>query len=252
MRLMLFAALGLLAGCAGGSPDQFATHAPSLKVGRAALDGGSPQIALQVANQTLQSSPSSVDAYLVQGGALAALGRPDEAEASFRHALALDAGSAEAKLGLGRLMLAKDPRAAELLFLDVLSTDARNPAALNDLGIARDLQGRHDDAQAAYRQALGLQPTNEAALVNLALSLALSGHAGAARDLLRPLADAADASPRVRHDFAAVSAMAGDRAGAEAAFQNDLSPEDLHDALESYGALSGARGRREGPGAGAP
>ena len=30
--------------------------------------------------------------------------------------------------------------------------------ALNDLGIARDLQGRHTDAQTAYREALGVNP----------------------------------------------------------------------------------------------
>ena len=47
--------------------------------------------------------------------------------------------------------------------------------ALNDLGIARDLQGRHTDAQTAYRSALGVDPDMRAAQVNLALSLAMSG-----------------------------------------------------------------------------
>ena len=47
--------------------------------------------------------------------------------------------------------------------------------ALNDLGIARDLQGRHTDAQMAYRQALGISPEMSAAQVNLALSLAMGG-----------------------------------------------------------------------------
>ena len=48
-----------------------------------------------------------------------------------------------------------------------------------------------------------------AAQVNLALSLAMSGQAGDAVQLLRPLASKPDASQQMRHDMAAVLMMSG-------------------------------------------
>ena len=46
-------------------------------------------------------------------------------------------------------------------------------AVLNNLGVALDLEGQHQQAQAAYRQALSAQPGLPAAMNNLALSIAL-------------------------------------------------------------------------------
>ena len=64
---------------------------------------------------------------------------------------------------------------------------------MTDLGIALDLQERHAEAQAAYRQALDAAPDLDAARVDLGLSLALSGDGAAGAQVLRPLAASADA-----------------------------------------------------------
>jgi cytochrome c-type biogenesis protein CcmH/NrfG len=102
---------------------------------------------------------------------------PDAAAESYSEALRLDPKSVLARIGLGRLRLAGDPTAAETLFLEALQRQPHNAVALNDLGIARDLLGRHQDAQTAYRQAIGLEASMSGAEVNLALSLAMSGRA---------------------------------------------------------------------------
>jgi Flp pilus assembly protein TadD len=109
--------------------------------------------------------------------------------------------------------------------------------ALNDLGIARDLLGRHAEAQAAYRLAVGAAPGSHAAEVNLALSLALSGHAAEGAQLLRPLIANPDASPRAKQDMAAVAALAEDRSTAEALLKADLNPQQVRDALTAYELL---------------
>ena len=139
-------------------------------------------------------------------------------------------------------MLASNPRAAELLFLEALAREPRDAKALNDLGIARDLQGRHADAQAAYRQALGVAPEMQAATANLALSLALTGQAAQGAALLRPLAAGPDAPARLRNDMAVVSELAGDRAGAAEMLGTGLSPEQVRDTLRGYDALALAPG----------
>lgn len=206
---------------------------PGLGVAKAALDGGAPDIALRISSENLTRKPEDLGFLLVQADALAALGRGKEAEGTYRRVLAGDKDSAEARMGLGRLALNDDPAAAEVHFLEILARDPRNAKALSNLGIARDLQGRHAQAQDAYRRALGLAPSMQAATVNLALSMAISGRAPEALKLLEQI-NPAQGTPKVRHDIAAVHAMTGDRAGAEALLSSDLSPSEIDQTLRSY------------------
>jgi Flp pilus assembly protein TadD len=209
---------------------------PGIDVAQAALRGGSPQIALQIVGNILSKDPANDPALTVQGEALTALGQLDEAATSFETVLQHDPASVAAHIGLGRVRLASDPEGAEALFLEALQRQPRNSVALNNLGIARDLQGRHADAQAAYRQALGGSPDMSAAQVNLALSLAMSGQPKDAIQLLRPLASDSGASPQLRHDLAAVLVMSGDKAAAERILSKDLPPNEVRQAVDAYAA----------------
>lgn len=168
---------GLLTLQVAACADRLATLGegpPSLGVARAALDGGVPDVALRISIATRGREPDNVDAMVVEGDALAALDKPREADAAFRAALALKPDDVDARLGLGRLALASNPAAAEAIFLEILGRDPRNAKALNNLGVARDLQGRHAEAQEAYQHALGLAPTMQAAVANLNRSRAMS------------------------------------------------------------------------------
>jgi Flp pilus assembly protein TadD len=235
MRGFALGALLLIAACTqGGEPESLGNS--GLGVADAALRGGSAEIALQVTGNILAKSPNNTQALVIQGEALTELGRLPEAEASFNAALADNRRSIRALVGLGRVKLASDPRAAEALFLEALQREPRNAVAFNDLGIARDLQGRHADAQSAYRQALAVDSEMNGAQVNLALSMAMSGQSGDAIRLLRPLASNPGASPQVRHDLAAVLVMSGDRTGAEQILSKDLSPPEVKQALAAYAA----------------
>jgi Flp pilus assembly protein TadD len=224
----------LLAACSSRGANGVGSGPPGIEVADAALHGGSPEIALQIASGLVAKYPGNEAALLTQGEALTALGRADEAAASFEEALKTNPTSVGAQIGLGRLRLATDPAAAEALFLQALAHEPRNDVAMNDLGIARDLQGRHTDAQTAYRQALGVSPDMTAAQVNLALSLAMSGQSKDAVQLLRPLADAPKATPQLRHDLAAVLTMGGDKEGAERILSRDLSPNEVQQAVDAY------------------
>ena len=224
----------LLAACSG--VNRLDLSQPGLDVARAALQGGSPQVALRVADGVLAKQPDDAAALIVQGDALTALGQTAEATRSYTDVLKRDPTSVAAHIGLGRLSLASNPSRAEALFLEALQADPRNTTALNDLGIARDLQGRHDDAQQAYTKALGVNPDLHAAQVNLALSLAMSGNSQRAVKLLQPLASEPNASRKLRHDLAAVLAMGGNRAEAERILSADLSPAEIQQALADYAA----------------
>jgi tetratricopeptide (TPR) repeat protein len=233
MRGIALLLLALLAACSPGSTGP-GSGAPGLDVADAAMRGGSPEIALQIVGGILARDPNNVAALLAQGDAFTALQRLNEAGVSYTRALAIDPTSVGGHIGLGRVRLASDPEGAEALFLEALQREPRNGVALNDLGIARDLLGRHTDAQTAYRQALAVVPDMTAAQVNLALSMAMSGHGRDAIQLLRPLASAPGTTRQVRHDLAAVLTMGGDKAEAERILSEDLPANEVQQALDAY------------------
>lgn len=238
-RVCVVVLAGILSACAGGGGGKDRREGATLQVARAALRGGAPQIALRAATARLADDPADAAAYLVQGDALTALGRLEQAEWSYRAALHRRQDMAAAHLGVGRCLLATRPAEAERQFQFAIDREPGNAAAWNDIGVARDLLRRHDDAQVAYRRALVLNPQMIGAQVNLALSLAMSGDAGAAERLVRPLAEDAGATAKLRHDLAAVLAMGGDREEAARILSSDLSPQQIAQALSAYRAARG-------------
>ena len=230
------ALLALLGACSAQSDSMF-TGQPSLQTARVALSGGSADVALSICDRLLVGRPRDADLLACRGDALASMGRNAEAGAAFAAALAQDGKLPAAKIGLGRIRLGTDPAAAEVLFLDALVRDPRNPVALNNLGIARDLQGRHADAQTAYGEAIGAAPDMRAPQVNLALSLAMSGRSGDAVRIMRPIGSRADASARERHDLAAVLAMDGKPDEAARLLRPELDGAQVDDAVSGFRAL---------------
>lgn len=113
------------------------------------------------------------------------------------------------RLVKARMLLRTDPAQAAQLLSATVASSPHDPVALGDLGIALDLLGKHADAQAAYRQALAVKPDLRAARVNLALSLALDGHADGALETIAVIGPAATSSPVELADVAAVHALAG-------------------------------------------
>ena len=227
--------LGLaVSGCSLGASEPSATNEASVHVAEAALNAGSPRVALQVAQTILSHSPDNVPALLVRGDALTQLAQNDDAGAAFQQALRRDPASLHAKVGLGRIRLTTDPTEAAGLFRDVLRAEPTNMSALTDLGIALDLLGQHQEAQAFYHRALQDNPTNVPVQVNLALSLARGGDTSRALGLIEPLARERNAAVKVRHNYAAILTMAGRRGDAATVLKADLSQEQTNQALTAY------------------
>lgn len=238
MRLLPLATLLLLGACASHGEIGLHDGQPGVDVAEAALHGGSPQVALQIDGAILAKDPHNVPALINRGDVETAEQLYDEAATSYATALQFDSESVPARMGLARVRLTSDPAAAARLFQDLLRRDPHNALALNDLGIAQDLLGHHQDAQQAYRQAMSIDPAMVGARVNLALSLAMTGRADDAAPMLRPVADAPSAPRKFRHDMAAVLAMGGDRDGAQRILSQDMSPEQANKAVAIFTAAS--------------
>ncbi len=230
-------AVMLVAACTRTGPTPLGEGTPSLKTAQTALASGVPDLAYQICSKLTVSNPRRADIQTCNGNALSGLGRNVEAASAFMAALTLTPEYPDALIGLGRLRLSTDPVSAERMFTSALKHQPRDPIALNDLGIARDLQGRHNDAQMAYAEAIAAAPDSRAPQVNLALSLALSGRAGEATRMLQPFADQPSATARERHDYAAALAMAGHSDQAARYLQPELNGQQVETALNGFRAM---------------
>lgn len=225
-----------LGACANGQGGHLAQGSVDSRLAEVALRSNNPAGALRLADQALTARRDDTRALLVRGEAYTRLGELAAANKDFTAVLKAEPNAVAALIGLGRLRLADDPAAAAALFRHALDRAPGQPTALNDLGIALDLQGQHGAAEHAYRQALLLRPDLTAARVNLALSLALGGQGSAAVALLGPVATAPKAGAKLREDYAAVLTMAGDPVRARAILSADLPPAQASAALDAFAA----------------
>ncbi len=228
----------LLAACATapepGTSGQGSVGPNSLNVADAAIAGGDPNMALSITQSVLSRNPNNVEALVHEGDAYYALGRCPSAIAAYQAALVNDAKSTAAETGLGRCLLKTDPHAAEIAFVAAVEADPGNAAALNDLGIARDLQGNYAGAVDPYQRALKANPGMTAAEVNLGLALALSGNGPAALQYLGPLATGQSATPKIREDYAAALLASGRGGEARQVLSLDLPPDKVQAAMDGF------------------
>jgi Flp pilus assembly protein TadD len=242
---LALAGMMALAGCAQTQAGPQMAGAPAqpagvMNVADAAISGGDPSMALKVSQAALASNPQDLDALYHEGAAYYAMNRCMDAIAVYKVALGIDAKSAEAQVGIGRCELKRNAMQAEQAFTAAVQDDPNNAAALNDLGIARDLQGNHAGAVDPYQKALLLKPGEISTEVNIGMSLALSGDGEDALQYLGPLATSQDATPKIRQDYAAALVAAGRSTEARAVLAVDLPPDGVNQLMADFAAAIAA------------
>ncbi|MCC6718507.1 MAG: SPOR domain-containing protein [Acetobacteraceae bacterium] len=231
MRSVALAALLGVGGCNGFFGWGRTGSDSSAKLPGIFLNAGAPEAALRAADEVLVRQPRSAEVLAARAEALVQLGRLDEAQQAYAGMIAANPSAVEPRLALGRMLIQTNPQAAEQVFAEVLQRQPGNAIALNNLGIARDLQGRHIEAQSAYRAARAADPKMTGASVNLGLSQVLAGDMSDAVRTLTPLASLPDASVAVQENLGIALAASGDTAGAARMLGRVLSPAEVTAAL---------------------
>jgi len=240
LKLVCLGVFGLvLTGCTPPGPKPPASAANNgaggvLNVADAAIADNDPAMALQVSQSVLANDPNNLQALYHEAAAYYAVGRCEDAVAAYRVALGINPKSSEAETGIGRCLIKRNAIEAEQAFDAAVQDDPGNAAALNDLGIARDLQGNYAGATKPYELALLINPGVTATEVNLGLSLALSGDAQDALEYLGPLATSSAATPRIREDYAAALVAAGRTNDAEQVLAIDLPPDEVNTLMADF------------------
>jgi Flp pilus assembly protein TadD len=211
---------------------------PSLIAARTALAEGQAATALGIAHGVLVGDPNNVAALVSAGDADNQIGNRREAQKEYEHALLVDSGYVPARLGLGKLKMRDDIKAAEADFRAVLASAPRNAAAMTDLGVTLDLQGRHKEAQALYTASLLANPDLTSTRVDFGLSLALTGDADKAEAMLRDATESGPVPPKVRADFAVAQVVAGHPEQAQATLEADLSVDEAKASVQALSVLA--------------
>ncbi len=165
-------ALSSLYRAIGISPNLASAHQA---IGNVLQQRGQFADAIAAYRRSLQHDPNAAQTYLNLGNALQVLGQIDEAMASFSTVLKLNPQSAEACTNLGNAYLALNDRIAAVAWhRRAIENDPSFALAWNNLGVVMQMDGRHDEARAAYERAASLQP-NADAHNNLGLLLPFYG-----------------------------------------------------------------------------
>lgn len=216
----------LIAGCSadfGDSSSRGDSYDSSVEQADQARKVGNFDSAIPLYGRALQMKPDGIEAKLGLGQSFLSVGAPDEAAALFRDVLAQRNSNAVARRGLASALISMgQPDLAERQLEAALQADSRDYRSLNALGVVLDMQGRHADAQAKYRQGIEVAPDFLPLRNNFALSLAISGNPQEAIAQLVPIANSRAADGRVRQNLAFSYAMAGDLENALQVSRKDL------------------------------
>ena len=204
----------------GGSPPSYDAL---MRIGAAARSGGDFANAVSVFRRAAEIAPSQPAPFLEIGDTLLQAGNVNEAILAYNSALARDSSNPAALLGLAKAYIATGrPQLALGPVSQALADHPDAPRLWLMLGVLKDLEGRHQEAQDCYRNGLKFAPGDKALTVDLALSLALGGNYPAAIAVLQPLAMAPTATAGERQNLALIYGLQGDVAEATRLGRIDL------------------------------
>ncbi len=222
--------------------EQFLDAYSFLRAGMANERTGNYPGAVRLYRRGLELEPDNVELLNALGFSLFQQGKSQEAVVEFEKALALDPKHAKshnnmalASIDLGELEL------AEAHYRESLAVKEQ-PEIYNDLGFVLEREGLPDEAAAAYRKAIALEPGLASAHYNLGSSLARSGQYAEAESHFRkvlakgPNAAAYTALGTVQwQQGRADEAVASLRAALEADPKNATAQQKLNEILASRG-----------------
>lgn len=226
-------------GNGAGVPRSASADADVIAVAESLQAKGDAEAAAALFLQVYGRNPENRRVLIGLADSLGAMRNCEAALRYYGEALALDGQDFDALSGAGRCALRLHRAELAARYLD---SAAALPAATAGthaaLGVAYDLLGQHERAQAVYTQGLARDPGNRTLTGNLALSLALAAEFDEAAAKLRPLADAADAQPADRQNMAAVLALGGELGEARRYAEMDLPAAEALQNIETLTAIA--------------
>ena len=199
--------------------------------------------------EVIRRDPKIMDAHLTLGNWLIRLGKPDEAIAAYKEALALKPDDDVALLNLARLLSGrgrtKDALDALEVFRTALRVNPKNPQSWHNLATLYLDLGRLEEARSSFSEALAANPKMGAALNGLGAIAFETGDVAKAETLV---GRALELEPRLRtgrYNLGRIREAKGDVSGAVALYREELATyADSGRARFNLAQIQRARGDR--------
>jgi Flp pilus assembly protein TadD len=207
---------------------------------RAARANGELETAVRLYRVAMPAMIADPALRIELGETLADAGDHDQAYEAIDQALQSATGEAREAgyVALGRLFFKlRRPTESAAYFEKALVENPRNLRAMIGRGVALDITGKFDQAQAVYLKALEVAPGDLRAQNNLALSYAFAGNFARAVEILHPMATAATATPRLRQNLALIYGLMGNGELAASISRRDLDEATIQGNLRFYELL---------------
>jgi Flp pilus assembly protein TadD len=198
---------------------------------------GNPAAAIAFYRRSLQDNPNQPKVEVSLGMALLQTGAPGEAAETFRKVISRFPQDTGALNGLGIALVELGKPAAALDPLRKAAAAAPAPRTYRTLGVAENLLGQNQQAEADYSRGLALAPDDPGLNNNLGLSMALSGNFDGAIALLRRAAHRPNATPQTRQNLALALGLAGRTTEAAQVARADLDERSVQSNLAYYAVL---------------
>ncbi len=214
------------------------SYAALMRIGKAARNGGDYSNAVAVFRRAAEIEPRLPDPFVALGDTLLMIGAVNEAIVAYNSGLARDGSCLPALRGLARAYIETGrPELALAPLNQALTLSPDNPQCLMLLGVVKDVEGRHQQAQADYQRGLRRAPGDAALTVDLALSLALSGNYPNAIAILQPVATAPSGTAQERQTLALIYGLEGSAGEAARLGRIDLDEAAVEHNLAYYRTL---------------
>ncbi len=156
-------------------------------------------------------------------------GRPDQAAAFYRRALALNPRYASAALNLGNILRSQGRQQEAIAqYQTAISLDPRNPDAWMNLGNVYLATGSTVNARSAYNQAIGLRPNNVEAFINLGVAFQQLGDMPAAKQQYERAIAINPAQPAAYCNLGALLLRQGDSESATRQFLHAIEVDPIY------------------------
>ncbi|MFC3691154.1 tetratricopeptide repeat protein [Chenggangzhangella methanolivorans] len=233
--VLVLCSVAALAGCKTTSPTAEVVGTPEearlVQLARDIEARGEPGTAVALYARAIEASGGSAAAYVRLGDAQAKAGDPDGARAAYQEALSRDPKHPGALLGVGTADLNAGAAEAAARRLSEAAPLVNTATAYNRLGAAYVMEGRAQEAAAAFQKARALDPSNIDIAGNLALAQALAGQTEAAVAGMQAAAQSPAAKGRHRRNLIVVLSLAGRYDEAQAVSVPDMSAKQKIDLL---------------------
>lgn len=230
--LLVLLSVFSLSGCAEHNASD---QAESLcRIAHKARLSGNPESAIKFYTRVIEVYPGMAKAYLGLSESYIDIKLLDAAESNLKKAEVRGANKSRIGYLRGKCYLLRgNLQAAKREFLKF----PNNVDCMNALGAVYDNQGRHEQAQALYKQVIAINPKYIDAYNNLGLSLMLSDNYKDAIFYLENACTLPEANSAYRGNLALAYGLSGQLAKARAVYAQDYDGDELEERVAYLEAI---------------